>query len=147
VIPAFNQHDNLPAGEHHTTWQEFVQHFSWNTYRATLIGGLRAALIALQTCGCETAWIDGSFATRKTNPNDIDVAWDDETTDFDLLEQLEPTLLDFANRRAAQKRKFGCEFFPATWDADSNGTTFLEYFQKDRNNDPKGIIRISLNTL
>jgi hypothetical protein len=136
VITNFNQNDNFSAGEHHLTWQEFVQHYAWNTHRATLIGELRAALIALQTCGCETAWINRSFATKKTTPNDIDVAWDDETTDFDLLEQLEPTLLDFANRRTAQKRKFACEFFPATLEADINGTTFLQYFQKNRNNDP-----------
>ncbi len=147
MIPAFDQNGNLLAGEHDLDWQEFTQHFAWNTKRATLIGGLQAALIALHNCGCPTAWIDGSFATNKPNPNDIDVAWDDDQTDFQLLQQIEPTLLEFSHRRAAQKRKFGCECFPATWEADANGTTFLEYFKKDRNGNPKGIIRISLSTI
>ena len=147
VIPNVDQNGNLPPGEHAATWQEFSQHYATNTHRATLIGGLRAALTALHSSGCQTAWIDGSFVTSKTQPNDIDIAWDDSTADINQLKQLEPTLLDFTNRRAAQKHKFGCECFPATWQADPNGLTFLEYFQHDRNNKPKGIVRIDLSTL
>ena len=54
-------------------------------------------------------------------------------------------LLDFGDRRAAQKAKFGGEFFPARFVAEPAGTTFLEFFQFDRlMGQSKGIIAIDL---
>jgi hypothetical protein len=57
-------------------------------------------------------------------------------------------LLTFANRRAAQKRKYGGEMFPADWAADAAGTNFVRFFQRDRNTgQPKGIIVLDLGRL
>ncbi|MGH2459885.1 MAG: DUF6932 family protein [Chloroflexota bacterium] len=59
------------------------------------------------------------------------------------LARLGPVLLIFANRRAAQKRKYGGEMFPADSVADAFGTVFLHFFQRDRESgQPKGIIAI-----
>jgi len=56
--------------------------------------------------------------------------------------------MTFAQRRAAQKRKYGGELFPADWPADAHGTSFLHFFQRDRTNGrPKGIIAIDLGGL
>jgi hypothetical protein len=90
---------------------------------------------------------NGSFVTNKTLPNDIDVCYDDQNLDYDLLEQLEPTLLEFANARASQKARFGCEFFPARAEADQAGRTFQDFFQTDRFGNPKGIIRLERKDL
>lgn len=60
---------------------------------------------------------------------------------------LDATLLDFSNRRQAQKLAFGGELFPADWEADEHGRTFLEFFQTDQQDLPKGIIAIDLRTL
>jgi hypothetical protein len=60
------------------------------------------------------------------------------------LKSLEPLLLDFKNKRAAQKAKYGGELFPASHTADRQGKTFLEFFQQDRDGNPKGIIQINL---
>jgi hypothetical protein len=147
MIPDFNTEGNLPAGIHTCTWTDFTQHFAWNTHRAIMIGGLRAALISLHTCGCQTAWIDGSFTSNKTLPNDIDVCYDNTSTDLQYLRQLEPTLLDFSNARAKMKQKFSCECFPATLPASPDGLTFLEFFQIDRQQQAKGIIELNLNEL
>lgn len=54
-------------------------------------------------------------------------------------------LLDFANQRAAQKAKFGCEFFVASWDADGAGEPFASFFQHDREGVPKGIVLLNLD--
>jgi hypothetical protein len=68
--------------------------------------------------------------------------------DFDRLEQLEPVLLDWSNRRAAQKAKFGGELFIAESAADVWGTPYLEFFQHDRTTgQPKGIVAIDLGDL
>ena len=39
------------------------------------------------------------------------------------------------------------EFFPADWSVQPDGTTFLDYFQRDRTGQPKGIIAIDLGGL
>ncbi len=57
-------------------------------------------------------------------------------------------LTTFAQRHAAQKRKYGGELFPADWPADAHGTSFLHFFQRDRvSGRPKGIVAIDLGGL
>jgi hypothetical protein len=54
-------------------------------------------------------------------------------------------LLDFSNRRAAQKAKYGGELFTAELRAEPGGTRFIDYFQRDRTAGArKGIIAIDL---
>jgi hypothetical protein len=60
------------------------------------------------------------------------------------LQAIAPALLKFDAKRAAQKAVYGGEFFPAGWPADSTGTLFLEFFQMDRDGNPKGITAINL---
>lgn len=56
-------------------------------------------------------------------------------------------LLDFTNKRAAQKAKYYGELFFADVAADSVGTLFLDFFQHDRDGNPKGIVKINLRSL
>ena len=147
MISPFTPAGTLPPGEHTATWHELVSHFSTTPHRAYLLGGLRAGLESLRSAGCTTAWVDGSFTTGKDHLNDIDVIYDDTHLDWEALQRLEPVLLEFANHRAAQKRKFGCEFFAATWAANLDGEPFLTFFQHDREGQPKGIIRLDLKEL
>ena len=82
-----------------------------------------------------------SSPTRKL-PGDFDACWEAGSVDPGLLD---PVLLDFSDRRAAQKAKFGGELFPAQLAAEPGGTTFLEFFQLDRlTQQSKGIIAIDL---
>jgi hypothetical protein len=61
---------------------------------------------------------------------------------------LDSELLDFSDRRAAQKARYGGELFPVEASAEPAGTTFLDYFQRDRETgEPKGIIAIALGDL
>ena len=39
------------------------------------------------------------------------------------------------------------ELFPADWEADECGKTYLEFFQADQEDTPKGIITIDLRWL
>jgi hypothetical protein len=113
--------------------------------RLALLSGLKAALDALRAAGCRRAYIDGSFVTAKERPADFDGCWEVDGVD---LARLDPVLTTFAQRRAAQKRKYGGELFPADWPADAHGTSFLDFFQRDRaSGRPKGIIAIDLGDL
>jgi hypothetical protein len=142
MIPPFDPAGNLPAGIHWATWDELAERFGTSPYRAELLDGLKRAIQSLAYAGCQTAYIDGSFVTTKETPGDFDACWDPTEVDGD---RLDPVLLDFTNRRAAQKAKYGGELFPSVGFADPAGNTFLEFFQIDkRTGEAKGIIAIDL---
>ncbi len=144
MIPPFDQNGNLPPGEHPCTWDELENRYATTNQRINLLNGLQAALENLNTAGCHTVWIDGSFVSDKPQPQDYDACWDSDNVDPDLLE---PTLLNFTHPRNAMKRKYRGELFIADLPATPYGETFLEFFQKDRAGNAKGILRLDLSSL
>jgi len=145
MIPTFNSDGILPAGIHLVDWDVFSNAFGSSTHRRKLIGGLSYAMAFLRTAGCRRVYVDGSFVTTKTVPNDFDVAWDPAGVDLPRLKTLEPVFFEFDNDRAAQKAKFFGEFFPSSINADPAGNTFLEFFQIDKHTgNQKGIIALDL---
>jgi len=148
MIPGFDDTGNLPPGVHSSTWEEVVQRFSWTPRRRVLLTGLKSALVVLRSAGCQRIYLNGSFVTSKDEPGDIDVAWDPDGVDVDRLLDMEPVFGDFSYMRAGQKARFGCEFFPSNLAADLVETTFLEFFQIDRESEaPKGIVLLELGSL
>lgn len=116
--------------------------FGTNPHRKRLIEGLKEALRSLVEAGCRTVYINGSFVTSKDLPGDFDGCWDPDGVDGD---RLDPVLLDFGDRRAAQKARYGGELFPSSTWADLTGNTFLEFFQVDKGTgEAKGIVAIDL---
>lgn len=118
--------------------------FGTTQHRLNLISGLKTAMLQLQSADCSTVYIDGSFVTHKFVPGDFDACWDVNEVDMEQLQKIAPALLKFDRKRADQKALYGGEFFPAGWPADSSGTLFLDFFQMDRDGNPKGIIAIDL---
>jgi hypothetical protein len=141
MIPEFDERGNLPPGIHRATWNEIVTSYATSVRRRELLDGLLDALRSLKAAGCATAYLDGSLITTKDHPGDFDVCW--ESSDV-VPSRLDPEFLDFSERRAAQKARYGGEFFPAEWPAQADGTTFLEYFQRNHLQLPKGIVAIDL---
>jgi hypothetical protein len=144
VIPPFTSAGLLPQGIHEATWSEVVEHLGGSSRRKQLLQGLLAGLNALRNAGCEVAYIDGSFVTAKLEPGDVDVCYESDTINFSLLD---PVLKDFSNRRAAQKQKYGSEFFEAEAEAVPDGTLYLDFFQMAKDGKRKGIIRLNLSEL
>lgn len=54
-----------------------------------------------------------------------------------------PSARDLSPGRPMQKAEFGCEFFPNIVEAGS-GEYFVEFFQRDRDGQRKGIVVIDL---
>ena len=107
--------------------------------------GLKAALENLRDAGCRTAYINGSFVTRKAIPNDYDVCWEESGVDPVILD---PVLLIFDPGRVAQRAKYMGELFPASVTADADGLSFLEFFQTDKETGrTKGIVAMNLGDL
>ena len=132
----------LPPGIHWTNWEDFSRKFGGNPWRQKLLSGLRAALENLKDAGCRTVYVNGSFVTDKVLPNDYDACWEEDGVD---PEALDPVLLTFDPGRATQKAKYMGELFPASVIASSEGLSFLQFFQTDKNTGkPKGIVAIDL---
>ncbi len=143
MIPEFNATGLLPEGIHSATLDEVRERFGDNERRRQLLAGLVEALRLLRAAGCWRVYINGSFVTSKERPNDIDVCWDIEGVDADALDSV---FFDFDDGRAAQKARFGCEFFPAQLPEGITGRAFLEFFQVDKQTgEPKGIIELKLD--
>lgn len=141
MLPGFNAKGQLPPGIHLVGWPEFESAFGYNKTRRDLIKGMRMALLNLKRAGCLTAYIDGSFVTRKHKPGDYDGCWDMANVDKLLVD---PVLLDVSGTRHPQKRKYMGEMFPVILGEDDS---ILGYFQLDREGDAKGIVMICLGDL
>lgn len=142
LIPAFQPNGNLPPGVYWEAWGEIESRFGHTFHRRGLLRGLSEAIDLLAKAGCPALYVDGSFVTEKEQPGDFDACWDVTGVDAD---ELDPVLLEFDDGRAAQKARFGGELFPAQFPADWSGTTYLQFFQTDRDTGaPKGIIGIDL---
>lgn len=90
-------------------------------------------------------YVDGSFVTAKEDPGDYDACWEVAGVDPYLLD---PVFFTFENGRAAQKARYLGEMFPASTAEGATGTTFLDFFQIDKETgDPKGIVALDLRRL
>ncbi len=141
MIPPFDEDGNLPAGIHAASAAEFRKRYGRGVRRAELLAGLDSAILALRRAGCRTLYLNGSFTTANPKPNDYDGCWEEAGIDYDLLD---PVLLDFSDSRVAQKYKFRGELFPAHDPADDAGTIYLDFFQRNRDKQAKGIIALDL---
>ena len=145
MIPSFEPSTGLlPAGIHEATWEEFVARFGWTPHRLALLAGLKAALDALRVAGCRRAYVNGSFVTAKEAPGDFDGCWETDGVD---PARLDPVLVTFDAHRRTQKAKYGGELFFADAPSDPAGTKFLDFFQRDRSGQPKGIVAFNLGAL
>ncbi len=146
MIPPFDDDTgNLPPGQHLASWTDVATRFGWNKRRRTLLEGLLRACQNLKSTGARRVWVDGSFVTDKENPSDYDGCWD--RTEMREAQKLDPVLQDMTNKRAAQKAKYFGELFQVRAIADALGRPFVDFFQCDRDGNPKGIVIIDLETV
>ena len=144
MVPPFTLTGLLPPGVHPTTWPVFVERFGASPHRQQQLSKLETALRLLRDAGCARVFVGGSFVTAKSEPNDVDVAWDVEGVDADAMDAI---FFDFENERAAQKRRFGAEFFPAQLVEGPTGRSFVQFFQYTRDDEPVGIVVVDLGTI
>ncbi|MDE3213153.1 MAG: hypothetical protein KGM98_07955 [Bacteroidota bacterium] len=131
----YQKNGNLIPGIHETTWAEFMLEFGYNKHRDKLIEGLARVISDLKEAGVTILYVDGSFVSKKPEPADFDACWDPTGVNFKKLSSLHPVLMDFMSDRAKQKAKYGGELFPSP--------QFLAFFQRDREGQPKGIIKLN----
>jgi hypothetical protein len=147
MIPELDSDGKLPPGVHEATWEQLAAAFGQGSVRARLLDGLYRAALALKVAGCSTLYVNGSFVTTKSQPGDFDACWEPAGVS---AAKLDPVLLDFSNKRLAQKAKYGGELFPSSARAElpPASRTFLEFFQRDKDTGKvKGIVAVDLRRL
>jgi hypothetical protein len=142
MIPEFDENGNLPPGVYFCDWDELKQRFGYNIRRRNLINGIEEVLTFLKAARCRTAYLNGSFVTSKSNPQDFDMCWDSDDVDIDYLRKNARLLLSFYNS-TAQKARYGGEIYPSDQPVDESIIS-IEFFQRDRQQNRKGIIAINL---
>lgn len=141
-IPDFDNRGFLPPGIHNATWEEFMARYAITAHRGRLIQGLERLLAHLSKVGCKNVFIDGSFVTAKITPNDYDACWDVTGV---KIEKIDPVLLDFSERgKQTMEQKYGGDIRPDAFSPLETSGTYLEFFQIDRDGQPKGIIALDL---
>jgi hypothetical protein len=151
MIPAVGAGGYLPAGIHPARWTEFERRYDVTPRRRTLIRGLQTALVEFWTAGCPRVYVGGSFLTPKPDPHDIDCCFD-YAHDLDWSRLHAADLLSTANDCAAQRTRYGCEFHIANMAIALFGPfqapiTFLEFYQRNADGEPIGILALALGSL
>jgi len=135
---------NLEPGIYEMGWNEFKIAFGFNAHRRGLLKGLELAISELRAVGCKTIYIDGSFVTQKMYPGDFDVCWDERDVNYELIKTAYPGLIDYGFKMINMKKRYRGDIVPMTNYANARGTSFLVYFQEDKQGREKGIIKINL---
>lgn len=142
MIPAWLPNGDLPPGVHFATWRDLQQRLAFHPRRRVLLEGFRRGCAALRSAKCRLVYLDGSFVTAKEQPGDFDACWDITGVDEAAVD---PVFWDFSLGRAAQKRRFFGEFFPAQFPEGATGRAFVEFFQVNKETgSAKGILAIRL---
>lgn len=146
MIPALDKNGRLPPGRHEATLEELQDMFVYNAKRREIFEGLLKLVAVLRSVNVYTIYIDGSFATSKERPGDVDVCWQEATgTNYDYEYQNAPILVPNMANRKYHKDVFKADIFPADIVEQNSKKYFLDFFQSDKDTgERKGIIKIDL---
>lgn len=147
AIPALNRHGILPPGIHDSDIYEFMDRFCINPNRQEIWSGFLDFIHWFKNLNITTViYLDGSYATDKIVPKDIDVVVDvsDGTDD-----QLGAAFSLFATKQAWIKETYKVDFW---FYHPASGNDLRLFFQYLRNEEceqrgltigsRKGIIRV-----
>jgi hypothetical protein len=134
----------LPEGEHEATWDELCSRFGQGSRRRTLLGKIREVGAMLREAGISVLYIDGSFATDKPIPGDWDGLFPTAGLDW---EKVDPLFRQVDLHRDEIAKKYMADLFPVDFSEKTSGKPFREFFQRDKQDRPKGLLVLKLETL
>ena len=138
MIPEFDETGNLPPGIWPATIEEVGQRFATNAHRKTLFQAFVAVVNVLQAAHCPEVHLDGSFICSTETPGDYDMCY--EPTGMQPNDEWRTLLEGTADERKAQH--LGDIFIRMPVPPFFHD--HVEFWQTDRDDEPKGIIRIEL---
>lgn len=140
----------LPAGFHHfdteTLQETFVTPFAESTRRALLLAGLLKFVSQLKTLAIKgELWFDGSFATSKSDPDDIDLVVIFERESVEALTTEQQQQIQQLLHQPSARAQYNCDVYCTVKD-DANMVSYWRGwfgFKRDGKT-PKGIGLITL---
>lgn len=139
----------LPPGVNIATLKELETEFGLvSPKRIALMVGLKAAVANFKSAGVTSIYVDGSFTTKKLDPNDIDGCWSASgIIDLSKLDKIFWDVQTSGDRRSnlpKMKATYGLDFYIAEGTETGSGLKFPDFFQHTKNGKKKGIVKINL---
>jgi len=123
----------------------FLAAFSSSKTRAPLIAGLRSYIAALKQLGVRfELWIDGSFATDKVDPGDIDLVVFGSAADLNVMPTASKQILRGLIDRASVRSSLGCDVLFCVAENQNMRSYWRGWYGFDKDENPKGIARIEV---
>lgn len=121
----------------------FLHDFPESMTRGPLIDGLNAYVAHLSEVGIPIElWIDGSFTTKKTDPNDIDLVIFSSASILNSLPLQKQELFQALMDRPSMKKNFGCDVLFCPAENQDMRSYWRGWYGYDRKERPKGIARV-----
>ena len=141
----FNEYGYLiPADIHNLELDEIEYHFGFNEHRQHILQAFKALINDLRLSINEsfTVWIDGSFVTKKTFPNDIDIVVFVSEDSFIQKQDLLSALKSQNKAVDLYFIKVFSENHPNAQITVFDRLDWFHFFRTDRKNRKKGFIEI-----
>ncbi|MFC4259612.1 DUF6932 family protein [Marinobacter lacisalsi] len=123
----------------------FLTDFADSRTRAKLIANLEAYAKLLSELGASVElWLDGSFTTKKVDPNDIDLVVFSSEAEINALPPKEQGLLRALLDQPTVKNRFGLDVYFCVMENQQLRSYWRGWFGFNRNEQPKGIARITV---
>ena len=130
-------HETIPL-----SYEEFKNHFGTNLRRINQINNALKFIRLFHSCGCQTVFVDGSFVSKKENPEDIDLCFDLTDIDVEKIRKVFPQFFQ-PNEIGKIHREFQCHIFHFY----ENFTFYFDLLQEDRNGYRKGLVRLDIKNI
>lgn len=141
-----NSHSPLFEAGFHEIEQDnlediFVSPFNGSATRPELISRFKSYIRELKEIGIKfEVWVDGSFSTEKTDPNDIDIA---VFASSEELNQLPPEKQNkiglLLGEHDIVKARYNCDVYFSPLEDKEMRSYWRGWFGFSRNENPKGI--------
>jgi hypothetical protein len=124
------------------TYEKFLTHFVTNPRRRHLVANALPFFRIFHSCGGQTVYIDGSFASTKEFPEDIDLCFDITPIDEIKLSAEFPQFFNI-NDIGSIRRDLQCHIFHF----HSGDRSLLDLLSNDREGNSKGLIKLDLKDI
>jgi hypothetical protein len=124
------------------TYEEFVQHFGTTPYRVEQIQNSIPYFCIFYSCGCGIVYVDGSFVSKKKEPEDIDICFDITGIHEEKIIRYFPKFLN-VNERGRIRRELKCHIFTFT----QEDTELFDMLNTDRYDNLKGLVILDLKEI
>lgn len=125
--------------------ETFVKPFPNPDRRAYLLERFAALIEKFKETGISSeVWIDGSFATDKPEPGDIDMIFFINGIDANKLDAEKQKILTELNDRKISQIRYKCDVFIVPNEDLNMRSYWRGWFGFTRNEEPKGIFRLTI---